>query len=161
MGVPRRLESVENQVIEKALRRLCAKALRRHWILENGRDLLGLDCVRAHLVEDAEEDDYADALRDYLEGAVQQIESPERRVILEVVLGLGDEKWKAKAWRHKSVDSRQKEAGRLFRLEEEETVTAGTIRKVHQPHAIRDLTEVILADERKTREQTPEGGSGA
>jgi hypothetical protein len=157
MAVPQRLATVENQVIEKALRRLCAKALRRHWILENGRDLLGLDCVRAYLVKNAKEEDYADALREYLEDAIQRVESPERRVVLEVVLGLGKDRWKTRSWRHKSVDARQKEAGRRFRLDEEETVTAGTIRKVHQPQAIRDLAEVICADEHKAREARKDG----
>ncbi len=121
--------------------------------------MLGLDCVRVRLVKNAKEEDYADALREYLEGAVQRVESPERRVILEVVLGLGDEKWRAKSWRHKSVEVRREEAGRLFRPEEDETVTAGTIRKVHEPYAIRDLTEVILADEGKARGEAPDDGA--
>jgi hypothetical protein len=151
MSVPRRLETLDKNVIEQELQRLCAKALRRHWILERGRSLLGLDCVRTHLGENAREDDYADALREYLEGAVQRVESPERRVVLEVVLGLGEARWKAKSWRHESAETRRKRAGRLFRRGEEEDVKAGTIRKVHEPHAISDLAEIVMADEQARR----------
>jgi hypothetical protein len=151
MSVPPRLDRPQKDVLEKELQRLCAKALKKHWMLERGRSLMGLDCVRALVGSNASEDDYADALREYLEGAVQRVESRERRIILEVVLGVGEDQWKAKSWRRKSADERREEAGHLFRGDEEDDVKAGTIRKVHEPHAISDLAEIIMADELKAR----------
>jgi hypothetical protein len=114
--------------------------------------LLGLDCVRGYVGADPTERDYADALRQYLEDAVQRVESPERRVVLEVVLGLGQDRWKSKAWRHETVEARRREAGRRFRVEEDQ-VTPGTIRKVHEPHAIQDLAKIMLRDERAARHE--------
>lgn len=98
MACPARLsETPAWEEIKKELRGLCTNALRTYWILEKGRGLLGLDCVRAHLTDrPKEERDYAVALRAYLEDAVKRVESPQNRVILEVVLGVGSPKWRAK-----------------------------------------------------------------
>lgn len=116
MTVPARLTEMPTQRdIEVSLARLCTHALRTYWILEpEGWDLLGLDCVREHLVDDADETEYANALRRYLETAVQRVASPAYRTILEVVLGLGQGQWKSKEWRHKKASERRAEAGRLF-----------------------------------------------
>ena len=153
---PRLPEMPTQQAIERALSRLCTKAVRTYWILEpEGRILLGLDCVRACLKSgSSRERDYAIALRSYLEDAVQRVESPQHRTILEVVLGVGDDRWKSKEWRKQSARVRRKEAGRLFRYAEEDRVEADTIRQHHEPRAIHSLADVVCTDERHLREQT-------
>ncbi len=151
MAVPPRLvEPPTRDELSTVLARLAAYALRPHWILEKGRLLLGLDCVRVYVAADAIERDYPAALRAYLEHAVERIESPESRTILEVVFGLGDDEWKSKAWRHRSAVERRKRAGETFRGGEE-MVTASTIRKLHEPRAVGALAEIIWRDEREAR----------
>jgi transposase-like protein len=155
--IPPRLEEIPTQkAIAKALGRLSTNALMTWWILEKGRLLMGLDCVRAHLDPSAaEEKDYARALRKYLDSAVERVESPQHRVILEIVLGLGEEQWKAKDWRKQKAKVRRTEAGRKFRPDEG-TVTFGTIRQHHEPRALKALAEIVLKDEQQARDEAPE-----
>lgn len=169
MSLPPRLsETPSKEAIKKGLSRLCTHALRRYWILEpDGRVLLGLDCVRAHLKEGApehegaaEEDIYAYALCDYLEDAVQRVESRGYRVILEIVLGLGDEQWKAKQWRHETASVRREEAGRKFRPEEG-VVLGDTIRQHHEPRAIHALAKIVWVDETEARKPRQEHSVGS
>jgi hypothetical protein len=157
MAIPSRLDDIPSQkAIAKALGRLCTNALMTWWILEKGRLLMGLDCVRAHLGPSAsEEKDYARALRNYLETAVPRVESRQHRIILEIVLGLGNEKWKAKDWRKKKAKARRTEAGRKFRPSEG-NVTYGTIRQHHEPRALQALAEIVLEDERLARNGSPD-----
>src|SRR5271167_3670192 len=98
VSIPLRLEeSPTRREVERSLGRLCTRAVRTYWILEVGRPLLGLDCVRQYLPTNAHsERDYAIALRRYLEDAVQRVDSLQYRTLLEVILGVGDEDWKAK-----------------------------------------------------------------
>jgi hypothetical protein len=163
--LPERLAEIPTQeVVEKALSRLCTKALRTYWILEpEGRILLGLDCVREHLKANfSEEKDYAVALRKYLEDPVQRVESPQYRTILEVVLGLGDDEWKTKEWRHEKAKARRTRAGVLFRGsdEDDETVEADTIRQHHEPRAIHALAEIVWTDEMEARSKLPKDTAG-
>jgi hypothetical protein len=154
------LDDVPSQkAIEKALGRLCTNALLTWWILETGVILLGLDCVQTQLgANAADEKDYARALRKYLETAVPRVESRRHRIILEVVLGLGDEKWKAKEWRKQKAKARRAEAGRRFRPSEG-TVKQGTIRQHHEPRAIQALSIIVLEDERLARSKPTDPGS--
>lgn len=159
MSIPARLDDIPNQkAIEKALGRLCTNALLTWWILETGGVLLSLDCVHAHLsANSSSEKDYARALRKYLETAVARVESRRHRIILEVVLGLGDEKWKTKEWRKQKTKTRRAEAGRRFRGEG--TVKQGTIRQHHEPRAIQALSIIVLEDERLARNKPVDDGN--
>lgn len=122
-------------------------------MLEAGRNLMGLDSVRAHLPDHSTtEEDYAIALRSYLETAVNRVESPQHRSILEIVLGLGDQQWKSREWRNRTALQRREEAGRRFRGSAS-PVTAGTIRQHHEPRAIADLANIILSDEQRERSE--------
>jgi hypothetical protein len=152
MAVPQRQSEMPTQeAIQGALSRLCTRGLRPFWILEVGRVLLGLDCVRRHVRPGSnDERDYVVALREYLEDAVQRVESPQYRTILEIVLGLGDDRWKTKAWRHEKASVRRREAGLRFRGDDE-TVEPNTIRQHHEPRAIRQLAEIVWRDENKAR----------
>jgi hypothetical protein len=158
MAIPVRLDEIPSQkAIAKALGRLCTNALLTWWILEKGRLLMGLDCVRAHLSPNAsDEKDYARALRKYLETAVERVESRQHRIILEIVLGLGDEKWKAKDWRKKKAKARRTEAGHKFRPNEG-NVTFGTIRQHHEPRALQALAVIVLQDEQDARHESSDG----
>jgi hypothetical protein len=114
--------------------------------------LLGLDCVRQYLPTNAHsERDYAIALRRYLEDAVQRVDSLQYRTLLEVILGVGDEDWKAKAWRAEKAKTRRREAGRVFRGSDDYRVEADTIRQHHEPKAVRILAEIVLHDEALAR----------
>ncbi len=158
--VPVRLDDIPSQkAIERALGRLCTNALLTWWILETGGVLLGLDCVHAQLAANSDnEKDYARALRKYLETAVARVESRRHRIILEVVLGLGDEKWKTKEWRKQKAKTRRAEAGRRFRPSEG-TVKQGTIRQHHEPRAIQALSIIVLEDERLARAEPADAGN--
>jgi hypothetical protein len=138
--------------IDKALSALCTRGLRSWWIIESGGPLLALDCVQAYLPtpSSTDERDYAHALRAYLEHALGDVKSSPHRVILEVVLGLGDEQWKTKEWRSKSAKERRTEAGLRFR-ENEDPVADGTVRQVYEPRARLELAEIISRDEKLTR----------
>ncbi len=137
------------EAIEEALRHLIIYAARKKWILESGPTLTKLRIVRKKVDEDASEKEFALAVREYLENAVQRVKSSKNRVILEVVLGLGKKRWKAKSWRHEPVSVRRKEAGRHARADG--PATASTIRTYYEPRAIQELAKVILADEQKAR----------
>jgi hypothetical protein len=137
------------ETIEEALRHLITYAARKKWILESGPVLTNLRIVRKEVDEDASQKEFALAVREYLENAVQRVKSSKNRVILEVVLGLGKKRWKEKSWRHEPVSVRRKEAGRHVRADA--PATASTIRTYYEPRAIQDLAKVILADERKAR----------
>jgi hypothetical protein len=152
MSVPlRSADMPTQQALARALGRLATYGLRRWWILEKARLLLGLDCVRAHLpAESTREEDYADALRSYLDDAVQRMESPQYRTILEVVLGTGESRWNSKNWRKETAKVRRTEAGRRFRPGEH-AVSYGTIRQHHEPRAVSALAEIVWADERRAR----------
>jgi hypothetical protein len=151
MPVPTRLaETPTKEAIQQVLGLLPTQGLKRWWILENGRSLLGLDCVRAYVPKNATEEDYADALRSYLETAVERVESPQNRSILEIVLGLGDDRWNSADWRGKSASERRAEAGRLFRGDEG-MVKGGTIRQIYEPRAIEELAAVVWHDENEAR----------
>jgi hypothetical protein len=161
MSVPPRLAEIPgHETVEKVLGHLCTYALRNYWVVEQGRILMGLDCVRAHLREEAaantSEEDLGAALVSYLEDAVQKIDSRPHRIILEVVLGLGADRWKADSWRDQTATRRRAEAGRSFR-DGDRPVTYGTIRQHHEPRAIRDLAEIICQDERLAREGSAQG----
>ncbi len=155
MAVRRLPETPQREEIEEVLAVLCTNALKKWWILERGRSLLGLDCVRAHIGKDDSEDAYAIALRSYLQDAIARLESPQNRTILEVVLGVGDPQWDNRKWRSNTAEIRRTEAGRRFR-ESERIVTDGTIRKLHEPRAIGELSEIIWQDERVARAELPE-----
>ncbi len=157
MALPPRLDQTPTlKELERALGSLSTNALRKWWILEAGRSLMGLDSVRAGLPSDATEGDYALALRRYLETAVDRVESPQRRSILEIVLGAGDARWKSGEWRSRTARERREEAGRLFRASDR-PVTAGTIRQHHEPRAIRDLAMIVLGDEQRARGELLDG----
>jgi hypothetical protein len=166
MSVPPRLAEIPKQAtIEKVLGHLCTYALRKYWVVEQGRLLMGLDCVRAHLGADkvaaAGEEDLGAALVSYLEDAVEKIDSRQHRILLEVVLGLGAEQWQADSWRDQTATRRRAEAGRSFRGDGARPVTYGTIRQHHEPRAIRDLAEIICQDERLARDEPAQGdGNG-
>jgi hypothetical protein len=156
MSVPPRLAEIPKQeTIEKVLGHLCTYALRKYWVVEQGRLLMGLDCVRAHLGAEsganASEEDLGAALVSYLEDAVEKIDSRQHRIILEVVLGLGADTWKADNWRDQTATRRRAEAGRSFRGAGARPVTYGTIRQHHEPRAINDLADIIWQDERLAR----------
>jgi hypothetical protein len=158
MTLPPRLEQLpsEDDVIA-ALTRLMTKGVRTYWILEpEGWVLLGLDCVRAYLEAPGDDGDeerpFALALRAYLEDAVQRVPSRPHRTILEVVLGLGDERWKSKAWRHEKAKVRRKKAGELFRgPDDDDDVKSDTIRQHHGPRAIKALAGIVCDDEALVR----------
>jgi hypothetical protein len=163
MPIPPRLVEVPTQEdIEKALGRLCTNALRTYWILEKGRKLMGLDCVREHLAaHPRDERGYALALRQYLEDPLERVESPQSRVILEIVLGLGDKRWKSRDWRREKAKARRKEAGRLFRGSDGEgKVGADTIRQHHEPKAVAALAELVWHDEIATRSRAEQQDDG-
>lgn len=146
------------RAIEKALGRLATNALVTWWILDSGRILLGLDCVRAYLPADpTDEKAYAIALRKYLEDATERVESRQYRIILEVVLGLGDDRWKAKEWRKRKAKVRREEAGRRFRGSDG-IVRPETIRQHHEPRAIQALAAIMWSDERDARGEPPDDG---
>src|SRR5580704_4735578 len=159
---PRQQDMPTRRAVENALGRLCTNGLRKWWVLETARVLMGLDCVRAGLRSKTSlnEKDYVDALRTYLGAAIDKVESPQRQIILEVVLGIGEPRWETKEWRKESAKVRRKEAGRRFR-NGERVVTAGTIRQHHEPRAIKELATIILADEEHARSQSSNNGPPA
>jgi hypothetical protein len=75
------------------------------------------------------------------------------RIILEVVLGVGDDRWKTREWRNQVAKVRRAEARRRFR-DPEGAVTFGTIRQHHEPRAIKALAAIIVNDETETRTET-------
>jgi hypothetical protein len=146
--------------IDGALGALCRRALRSWWILEVGEVLIGLDCVRHYLPEQPKEDrDYVVSVRKYLETALGRMKSTQHRILLEVVLGLGDERWNNKEWRQHAAKERRAEAGRLFR-ESEDMVDESTIRRVYQPRATAELAQIIWSDEDTQRHDEPGGSNG-
>ena len=154
MSVPPRLDDVPTpEAIAQALGRLATNAVMTWWILEKGRLLLGLDSVRSRVPTGAQgEKAYAVALRNYLNEAVARVESPQYRTILEVVLGIGDERWSNKAWRREKAKARRREAGRRFRPDEA-GVPPDTIRQHHEPRAINALAHVIWQEESEARRE--------
>lgn len=148
---PPRLPEVPDQgAIRDVLGQLSAMP-RGWWIVDNGQLLMGLDCTqRCVRPKPTSEEDYADAVRSYLDIAVGKVASRQHRVILEVVLGLGDEKWRSQEWRSKSLGKRREEAGRLFRGAEG-GVKGGTIRQIHEPRAIEELAAIVWHDEKVAR----------
>jgi hypothetical protein len=154
MPIPTRLtEEPTLKEIERTLSALCTRALRSWWIIENGKTLMGLDCARAHLVANPQDErDYAVAVKDYLEFALSEMGSPMHRTILEAVLGLGRDEWRTDEWRSKTAYERRKEAGRRFRGEGD-IVAPGTIRQVYERRAIAELAEIIRRDEKAARGQ--------
>jgi hypothetical protein len=152
---PRLRETPKRSTVEKILGHLCTGALKKYWVLEHGRPLMGLDCVRAYAGSRSTEDDLAAALVEYLEDAVQRVDSPQNRRLLEVVLGLGEADWRAESWREKTATERRAKAGRTFRGADARAVTFGTIRQHHEPKAIYDLATIVLADEKHARKSLP------
>jgi hypothetical protein len=148
---PTRLKKVpEEASIEEALKAVCTSP--RGWKIRD-TILVGLDCTQKHMPEESDRlDDFSDAVREYLEEALGKEIEPHNRVILEVVLGLGDDKWRGQEWRKLSAMKRREEAGRLFRSEEG-VVQAGTIRQLHEPRAREELAAIIWRDEKRARDE--------
>jgi hypothetical protein len=158
---PRLSEAPPLEAIKGTLSTLCTRGLRSWWIVESGVLLMGLDCARAYLISDPQEErDYAVAVRDYLETALGEMGSPPHRTIIEAVLGLGREEWRTEEWRNKSAFERREEAGRKFRGEGD-IVASGTIRQVYEPRAIAELAEVISRDEQAARSELAQGAAEA
>ncbi|HXC46189.1 MAG TPA: hypothetical protein VNU24_06245 [Solirubrobacteraceae bacterium] len=150
MPVPPRLGQLPDPIALKKELRLICRQPRGWFIAENAHILMGLDCVRSHVVNGPVQDEevYADAVRRYLELAVLKVPSPQYRTLLMVVLGLGDDRWRKPEWRSKSLQERQDEAGRHIR--KPETVKLSTVR-AHQPKAVEALVPIILEDEAVAR----------
>jgi hypothetical protein len=161
MNLQRTDETPRVKTIEKVLGNLCTHALRTFWILEVGRPLLALDCVQARVSPPGSEKerDHAQALRKYLEDAVKRIESPQNRIVLEAVYGVGT--WNDRDWRRKKAAMRRKEAGKRFRGSDGTPVKAGTIRQHHEPKAIRLLAAIIWRDEKMARGEPLADESGS
>jgi hypothetical protein len=146
--------------IDKTLSALCTRGLRSWWVIDVGRRLMGLDCVRTYLKPNpTDERDYALAVRAYLEDALNDVRSLQHKIILEVVLGLGAKQWKTDDWRSQSAKDRRAEAGRRFRGGEQ-PVADGTIRQVYEPRARAELAKIIWRDEKLARGEPLEQADG-
>ena len=154
MPIPKRHPKLPSEEeIDAALRRIPRRALRTEWILDEdgGRYLLGLDCVRSLVNGDTtDEKAYSDALRDYLRGAVPRMRVEYNRILIEVVFGIGDERWDNKSWRQKKAKERREEAGKQFKPESE-PVQADTIRQSYEHGAIKELAAIVRQDEKAAR----------
>ena len=120
--------------------------------------LLGLASVHDNLPKGADADDptaYSDALRRYLKGAVARVDDLSHRIVLEIVLGTGDEKWENRDWRRETAKTRRTRAGELFRPEGVD-VSADTIRQIYEGRAIHELAQIVWKDERLIREESPD-----
>ncbi len=157
MAVPDRYRKTPPlEDIERALRHLCTNALRTEWILDEkgGLPLLGLACVRDQIKPGADKKDdtvYSQALRKYLKGAVERIKpNHPYRVVIEVVMGVGDEEWENKTWRKKSAKLRRTRAGEVVRPEAED-IKPDTIRQNYEPPACTELALIVWNEEREVR----------
>jgi Restriction endonuclease len=134
--------------IERSLAALCTHGTCSWAIVEQARPLFSLHSVRRHLPPNAHQElDYAAAVRAHLEDALLSIESFQHRVILEVVLGLGDARWKTDEWRNESAETRRAQAGQLVHGADG-ALTGDAIMRLHEPRAVGELTKVIYAHER-------------
>lgn len=144
---PTRWQDDDIRRLERTLAALCTRGLRNWWILDTARPLFDLQGVRRHLPLDTRDGDgYAVAVREHFEDMLLLVENHHHRVILEVVLGLGDDRWRSKDWRQSTARTRREEAGRLFRGDDGR-VTGGTIRQLHEPRAIGELAQIMSAYE--------------
>lgn len=141
-------ETPKRETIKKQLARLATRGLVPFWVIDNCRILLGLACVRDELAperrDDPTEDELADALRSYLEKAVQEVESRQYRILLEIVLAIDA------SYLETTAKHRRTEAGKRFRPGSR-AVTWGNIRQHHEPRAIDALSFVVHRDERAAR----------
>ncbi|MGO9960798.1 MAG: hypothetical protein ACLP50_33280 [Solirubrobacteraceae bacterium] len=155
MPAPRRLSQLpEAKDLKEELLAICRQP-RGYVIAEKGMRLMGLDVVRDRVEPDSKygELDYAEAVRVYLHDAVSRLSPPHQRVLLQVVLGLDDERWRTVEWRNKTLGERQIEAGMQFR-QPDSVAKQATIR-AHQPKAVETLVAIILDDERARRSHPP------
>jgi hypothetical protein len=150
---PRKLKDVPPVgEIQVALQALCTEP--RGWKIRDNM-LMGFVRAQEHMpAKSSRSDDFSDGVRTYLDEAVLRVGQQHHRVILEVVLGLGEEKWRDKDWRQLSAEKRREEAGRLFRGEDG-VVKAGTIRQLYEPKAREELAAIIWRDEKRARGESP------
>lgn len=148
-----RVEGMPTQrAIEKALARLVQSGLRKRAIVETAPILIDLQQVRFEARADMRKPDLAVATREYLGDAIARMESRRQRILLEILLGVGDSRWDNRDWRREPAKVRRREAGRYFRTGERQ-VTGGTIRQHYEPDAIRALAEILIADELGARQE--------
>jgi hypothetical protein len=144
------LENVPSEAeIAELLERICVNP-RSWYLLESARELTGLACTRPFLPDPAnEEHDYAEAVRHYLNDVVPRVESEPDRLLLEVVLGVVDPRWRGRTWRNEPVEARREEAGR--QVGGEQPIGADEVRDVLEPQALARLATVIRGEEERAR----------
>ncbi|MFL5962925.1 MAG: hypothetical protein ACJ757_08560 [Gaiellaceae bacterium] len=128
--------------IEAALKRLARQGVKIRWIYQSvGDTLLYLTCVdHAVAVDDPDRDASAKRLIKVLEEIVRKIKRADYRLLLQVVYGLDPEYLRLTAYGRRNYLTTN-----LY--PDEEPLKEDTIRRNHQPKAIRLLAKLLFAHE--------------